>query len=435
MDEEVDVQEFVTMNELKLAYDVCLKNKKDKLSAIEVVNDSFTILSKLWYDLNYNQYKIGTSTAFVVDKPVYREVFAANFVDRIVHHLVVNELNPYFEQTFISSSFSCRDGKGALDGVMTADEYIKKCTNNYTLKDCYVLKMDIKSFFMTIDKEILLSLIKKVIKENYNDTKERKRRGNFYYRLCHQIVMHRPELDCIIKTPLWKWNNIEKGKSLVDTQGKTGMPIGNLTSQVFANVYLNELDHFVTETLGFEYYIRYVDDFLIVSNDKEKLKDSIEKIELFLSEKLHLKLHPRKRYLQHYTKGVKIIGGLIKKGRKYIGNRTVHNLRAKLIKDFNKPDENKVDDLVCSVNSYLGFMIHYCTFNIRKSLFEKGTILSKWEEVGLITHSEEYNKIINIKKQEEKKKKKRQARKKKRMREFSLKEIHLKDIKVSLADR
>lgn len=242
------------------AYEDCIKNKRNTSNAREFEIDYIEKVTRLCDDINDGTYEIGKSIAFVVTFPVYREVFAADFRDRIVHHLVIKELMPYFEKYFIKESFSCMEGKGVLYGVKTMFEYIKECTENYT-KDAWILKMDIKSFFMSINKQLLADMIDDFIVEYYeNDRKKEKLR-----ELCKQIVLHHPELNCEKRGDKSLWAKLDPNKSLFNVGYERGLPIGNLTSQILANFFLTKLDRFIKETLGFKYYGRYVDDFMIVS--------------------------------------------------------------------------------------------------------------------------------------------------------------------------
>ena len=315
------------------AYEDCIKNKRNTSNAREFEIDYIEKVTRLCDDINDGTYEIGKSIAFVVTFPVYREVFAADFMDRIVHHLVIKELMPYFEKYFIKESFSCMEGKGVLYGVKTMFEYIKECTENYT-KDAWILKMDIKSFFMSINKQLLADMIDNFIVEYYeNDRKKEKLR-----ELCKQIVLHHPELNCEKRGDQSLWTKLDPNKSLFNVGYERGLPIGNLTSQIFANFFLTKLDRFIKETLGFKYYGRYVDDFMIVSSDKEKLKSSVDKIIEFAQRELKLTIHSNKRYFQHYTKGVQFIGSVIKPNRIYVLNRTKGSLYYKLRNLFNNPD-------------------------------------------------------------------------------------------------
>lgn len=377
-----------TYNDIFVAYNDCIKNKSKTCNAIDFSIDKTKNLIELCDEINNNEYKIGKSIAFIVKYPVYREVFAANFRDRIVHHLVINELLPYFEKEFIDESFSCRKNKGVLFGIKTMNEKIKECTENYT-KDAWVLKMDIKSFFMSINKQILSENIDKFIVDKYpNNRKKEKLRW-----LCKLIIMHHPELNCEKRCDLSLWKKLPLGKSLFDVGESCGLPIGNLTSQIFANFYLNQLDKFIKYVLDFEYYGRYVDDFLIISTDKEKLLKSIKPIENFSKEKLKIVIHKNKRYLQHYSKGVKFIGGFLKPNRIYIINRTKGNLFYKIKNKFSNYSEKLKNDFMMCVNSYLGYMSKFSTYKIRKKLLNNSVLFNTWKK-HIIIDTKFYKKIL-----------------------------------------
>lgn len=380
----------IELAELFEAYFECRKNKRRTTNALAFEADYESNLIELWKEVNSGTYEPGRSIAFVVTEPVQREVFAADFRDRIIHHLIINKLNHLFEEQFIEDSYSCREGKGTLYGINRISEFIRNCSDNYT-KDCFILKMDIQSFFMSIDKKILFNELKKFVLTKY-DGKDKL----LIIELIEKVVFNSPENNCFIKGKKSDWIGLPASKSLFSVKKGKGLPIGNLTSQVFANFYLNFFDKYVKEECGIKYYGRYVDDFVIVHEDKNFLIKLKEKLKAFMMAKLALRIHPRKVYLQHYTKGVKFIGAVVKPNREYIGNRTKGNLYAK-ISAFNRELKNNpknaktiLNDLVPSINSYLGFMIHYKTFKIRKKLLEEK--LSKaWKKYVVV--DKDMNKI------------------------------------------
>lgn len=373
----------VELEELFQAYYDCRKNKRRTINALSFEVDFENNLIQLWRDINHHTYNPGRSIAFIVTKPVLREVFAADFRDRVVHHLLINKFNHIFEQKFINDSYSCREGKGTLYGVKQVAKFMRECSNNYT-RDCYVLKMDIKSFFMSIDKKILFQKVRELVAENYDGGDK-----ELMIELIHKVIFNNPEKNCHIKGKRSDWRGLPKSKSLFTSPPFKGLPIGNLTSQIFANYYMSAFDDYVTKDLGVKYYGRYVDDFVIVHPDKQFLIDIQPKLRAFMQEKLGLTLHPKKVYLQHYTKGVKFIGAVVKPYREYIANRTKGNLYEKIdkfnqdIKADYKAAGRQLDDVVSSINSYLGFMVHYKTFNIRKKMLEK-----KWSPL--------WNKYIKV---------------------------------------
>lgn len=373
-------------NDLYYAYIDCLRNKRGSTGAQDFAMNYERNLVKLCDEINNGTYEIGVSNAFVVKYPVLREVFAADFRDRIIHHLVITELLIDFENYFIKGTYSCMLERGSLLGASDLYKHIKKCTNGYT-KDAWILKMDIKSFFMSINKELLAKQLDRFIVDYYPNNKKKET----LRRLCWQIVMHHPEENCIRKGNIKLWDKLDSNKSLFNIGNERGMAIGNLTSQILANFFLTPLDKYINEELGFEYYARYVDDFAIVCDDKKKLLESVPLIVKFAKEKLDITIHPNKRYFQHYTKGVKFIGVVLKPGRAYITNRTKGNFYHKMMKEFSTPDKDKVDKLISVVNSYLGTMKHMKTYNIRKSIIEETKLMEKWGKY--IKINKEYTKI------------------------------------------
>ncbi|MCD8207097.1 MAG: RNA-directed DNA polymerase [Bacteroidales bacterium] len=359
--------------EVEKAFKDCIKNKKNTANAMKYSEYSVRNIMDLCDEINSMTYEIGPSITFIVKFPVYREVFAADFRDRVIHHLIMNELLPLFEETFIDDTYSCRKRRGVLYGVTMVDRQIRECTDNYK-KDAWVYKLDLKSFFMSIVKSILAENLDDFIRAKYTNPRKKER----LRVLCRQVVMHRPELLCERRGDKNAWKNLEKGKSLFEKDGDTGIPIGNLTSQIFANFYLHPLDIFIRETLGFRYYGRYVDDFVIISDDKEKLKKAIPEICKFCEETLKVRVHPRKRYMQHHTKGTPFTGAIIKKDRTYIINRTKGTLYYKIKKQFATYSEERLDKFLSVVNSYLGFMVHHDTYNIRKAILTDESIMKPW---------------------------------------------------------
>ena len=383
--------EYVSYDELYKAYQDCRKHKWKTKNAANFQMNLSSNLNYLYYELNTGKYKIGKSIAFIVDKPVKREVFAADFRDRIVHHLVINRLMETFEQVMINNSFSCRKGKGTLYGIKMLESEVKKITENYT-KDAYVLKCDLKSFFMTISKKLLYDKIEKLVMEEIypNDSFN----ADFINNLIKLIIFNNPQDDCIRKQKISKWKQLPKDKSLFNTPKTHGIPIGNLTSQIFANFFLKDFDYYIYNELNFKYYGRYVDDFYILFEDKQTLLEAIPKMKEKLKE-ININLHPNKIYIQNINKGVKFIGGIIKPNRTYIAKRTINNLKHFIYtthKKNNIHDINEYDVLkfISSFNSYFGFMKHHNTFNIRRKILKSNLMKPFMEKV----YYKNYNKII-----------------------------------------
>jgi RNA-directed DNA polymerase len=312
--------------ELFEAYFDCRRNKRNTLNALAFEKYFEHYLFQLKEEILNGSYQPGRSIAFIVNKPVKREIFAADFRDRVVHHWVINKLNPFFEKEFIFDSYACRTAKGTHFGIGRVNDFIRECSKNYT-SDCYILKLDIQGFFMHINKELLFGWLKEFIHEKYSAIDK-----ELVLELCCKIIFNDPTKNSVIKGSKQDWQWLPANKSLFQSPSGCGLPIGNLSSQVFANFYLNRFDHFIKNELGIQFYGRYVDDFVIVHPDKEYLKSLIPELAKYLLGSLGLTLHPKKIYLQHYSKGVQFLGTVIKPNRIYIARHTKGNFYAAIQK-------------------------------------------------------------------------------------------------------
>lgn len=372
----------IQLEELFEAYESCRSNKRSTTNALNFEIDYEKSLVELCDEINNGTYKPGKSIVFTVSKPVKREVFAAEFKDRIVHHLIINKLNPLFEKTFIYDSYACRIGKGTSFGIKRLDRFIRRCSQNYT-KDCYVLKLDIRGFFMHINRTILFDQLHYFIERLYSCPDK-----ELLIDLCRKIIDNDPTESCIIKGPKSGWDDLPSDKSLFHSPKDCGLPIGNLTSQIFANFFMNRFDHYMKQELELKYYGRYVDDFIVVHENKECLKELIPKIRGFLQEVLKLRLHPKKIYLQHYGKGVAFLGVFLKPNRIYVNHRTVENFRnaiarQNLVVKKDKPTRKEKQYFLSSINSYLGLMSPYKTYALRKRVLK--TLSQDWWKCASLT--------------------------------------------------
>ena len=367
----------IELADLFEAYADCRINKRNTMNALAFELDYEQNLVTLWEEINLRTYSPGRSIAFIVDKPVKREIFAADFTDRIVHHLVINKLNPLFEKIFIYDSYACRKNKGTHFGIQRVTRFIRQCTSNYT-QDAYVLKLDIQGFFMAINRRILWEKLRPFIEQKYQHQDQ-----ELILFLCHKILTNNPTKNCFIKGSRRSWDDLPPNKSLFYSATDCGLPIGNLTSQIFANFYLNAFDYFVKHDLGIRYYGRFVDDFIVVHENHDHLKSLIPILGDFLKTKLKLSLHPRKTYLQHYSKGVNFLGVIIKPNRIYTGKRTKGNFydaitKHNLIASKGKPSKEDQAAFLCSMNSYLGIMKHYDTYKLRRKMLKKHISIWWW---------------------------------------------------------
>jgi hypothetical protein len=188
------------------AYYECRRNKRRTHNAMRFELNQEEEVTSLYEELLTGNYQVGLSRAFIVFEPVQREIFAADFRDRVIHHYIIARLEPVFERLFIYDSYSCREGKGTHFGVSRIDGFIRSCSQNYT-RDCYVLKVDIQGFFMNIRKEILLEKVLFILKKQYKGFDK-----ELLSDLCKKVILHNPVPDCIVKGVERNWEGLPKNK-------------------------------------------------------------------------------------------------------------------------------------------------------------------------------------------------------------------------------
>lgn len=306
----------VLYQKLYKAYLSARRQKKNKKEVIRFHLDHSRHLYNLYQDIIHQQYTPQPSKVFIVRKPVDREIFAPTFRDRIVHHLIYHYLYERLDKRFIYDSYSCRVGRGTLFGTERAKKFLRQVSQSYT-RDAYVLKLDIQGYFMNIHRETLLQKVLEMADIDSLDLCQTEKKALRY--LIEVVIRNNVAENAERKSPAHLWKNIPASKSLFGTRPDCGLPIGALTSQLFSNVYLNDLDHQIKKRC--RYYGRYVDDLLLMDTDPNRLKDLTAYIGDEL-DKIGLALHPGKIYLQHYRKGFYFLGHYIKPYRSYISRRT-----------------------------------------------------------------------------------------------------------------
>jgi len=269
--EDIVYDDIISVENLLLAWEdfLCGKRKRKDVQKFQV-NLMDNIL-KLHSDLKHKIYVHGAYEAFNISDPKPRNIHKASVRDRLLHHSIYRVLYPAFDSNFISHSYSCRKSKGthkALDAFAT---FARKASRNHTVT-VWVLKCDIKKFFASIDHEILMSIFTQKM------------------------------LD---RDTLWLLSRVIES---FETASVKGLSLGNLTSQLFVNIYMNEFDQFMKHECGVKYYIRYADDFVILSLDKQYLENLLVQIQQFLEKKLLLQLHPHKVSISTFTSGVDFLG-------------------------------------------------------------------------------------------------------------------------------
>jgi retron-type reverse transcriptase len=321
--------------DLVQAYYDCRRNKRNSASARLFEKDMEINLLELHDDLIAGTYRPGRSICFVVTRPKAREVWAAAFRDRVVHHLLYNHVAPRFYASFIADSCACIPGRGTLYAAKRLESKIRSASENWS-KPIFYLKCDLANFFVAIDKAVLRKQLEARITEPW------------WLALATQILMHDPREDYETRSPAHLFNRVPQHKRLVAQPARLGLPIGNLSSQFFANVYLDALDQFAKHTLRAKHYIRYVDDFVFLHESPQQLNQWLAEVEAFLP-RLGAKLNPTKTILQPVDRGVDFVGHVIKPWRRSTRKRS-------LAQALKRTAEAPAEDLRETANSYFGLL-------------------------------------------------------------------------------
>ena len=305
-----------------------------------------------------NYYEPSSSISFVIFEPMIREIFAAPFVDRVVHHFLYRMQCGWWDRRFLPDSYSCREEKGTLYAIQRAQKMMQRVTNNYTEK-AYIIKLDIRGYFMSLPRYKLFQRVKWGLNRQFSPYRNLPS-AHELYKVClflwHQILFDDPVKKSRRRGPLDNWDVLPSEKSLYTRDYGLGIVIGNLTSQLVSNIYLDQLDRFIRFELGYKHYGRYVDDFFIMVEEKnyEKAKADIKLIDNFLTDKLQLTLHPKKRYAGSVYHGMPFLGARIYPHCLYPSNRLQQKFSYLLYKMKYSKDPIKNESLI----SYFGYFIH-----------------------------------------------------------------------------
>ena len=328
---------IISQENLILAWQKARKGKTKKKYVIEFEKDLELNLLELREELLKQEYFPKPLVTFILRDPKTRKISKSDFRDRIVHHAVVNVLEPIFDKTFIYDSCANRKGKGTTFALQRFELFRRKVTKNFKTES-FCLKADIKHYFQEVDLNILLDIIKKKIAD---------------------------------EKVLWLIGQI-LNNSTINLGGSElfrGMPLGNLTSQFFANVYLNELDYFVKHTLKVKYYIRYVDDFVVLYSSKDQLEKWKIEIDNFLRDKLYLELHPDKSKIISLSRGVDFVGFRNFYHFRLLRKRNIRQILTKIKRYKNKEiSKEKILECFQGWNAYAKWAN---TFILRKSIVKR----------------------------------------------------------------
>lgn len=323
-----------SLENLFLAYKKARKKKTGKLYVQEFEKDLLNNLLKLQYELQNKTYSPKPLITFTIREPKTRKISKSDFRDRIIHHALCNILEPIFDKTFIHDSYANRKGKGTLKAVERFDHFKRKVSRNNTRK-CFVFKADIKKYFDNVDHKTLLKILNKKV------------------------------VDADV---LWLVQRI-LGNHQADIKGR-GMPLGNLTSQFFANIYLNQLDRFVKHRLKAKYYIRYVDDFVILDSNKEKLSKYKEEINNFLKQNLKIEFHPDKSKIFQLGNSLTFLGFRIFCNHKLLKRSSIRKMKNKYktLKNFYNKKEFSYDKVYDFMEGWIAYAKNANTYKLRKNI-------------------------------------------------------------------
>lgn len=321
--------EKLTFEKLLEAEKRAKKGKENKKEILKYEVDLETNIMNLYNSLKDGTYKMGEYRVFTIYEPKERVIKSLPFNDRIVHQWYIEEfIKPYILKRFINDSYACIDKRGTHLAIKKLQKYIREN------KECYVLKCDIKKYFHSINKDILFSIMSKYIR--------------------NQKLL---ELTKVF---------------IYDTEEIKSIPIGNYTSQYFANIYLNELDYFVKQELKIKYYLRYMDDFVLLIKNKEEAKSVLDKIRTFLDLKLKLELNKKTCYYPSY-KGVNFCGYIVYNTHILIRKRSIKKIKRKINKWNILYSNDKLDyhKFILCFNSFKGHIKHANSYNLYNKLCEK----------------------------------------------------------------
>jgi RNA-directed DNA polymerase len=349
------------MELLVAAWEACRQHKRRSASAMAFEGHVEAHLCDLRDRLADRSYRPGRSICFVVTHPRPREVWAASFEDRVVHHLLYRHIGPRFESGFIANSAACIVGRGTAYAAERLEHDVRSVTRNWS-RPAWYLKADLANFFVSIDKKILLEQLLAKVDEP------------FWRWLAETVLMHDPRADYELRCSPALLQRVPAHKRLVNAPPDTGLPIGNLSSQFFANVYLNALDQFAKHRVKARYFGRYVDDFYLLHESPQWLNEALVSINEFLPRRLNVRLNPSKTVLQPVDRGIDFVGQVVKPWHRVTRPRTLQAALQRL-RTIN------AGELHVTGNSYLGIVrqashSHYEQAAIARVLLKRGHVVA-----------------------------------------------------------
>jgi len=326
---------IISLNNLFFAWREFKEGKLQKIDVRFFKSSLGKNLSEIHNKLKNKTWIPDEYVSFYIRDPKLRNIHKASVRDRVLNQAVFRILYKIFDKSFIFDSYSSRIGKGTHNAVYRLNDFIRKESNNYR-SNVFVLKCDVQKFFDSVSHDVLMKLIKNKVSE---------------------------------KNTLWLINKIIKSFKKYPNKG---IPLGNVTSQLFANIYLNELDQFMKHKLKVKYYVRYCDDFVILSKDEKYLRNLIKEIDCFLRENLKINLHPSKVTIKKANQGIDFLGYVSFYHYKVLRTKTKKRAFKKI-----KIRKNQLDKKIISsysfkqtLNSYLGILKHCKGLKVEKEILK-----------------------------------------------------------------
>ncbi|MGJ9460136.1 reverse transcriptase domain-containing protein [Oceanobacillus sp. CF4.6] len=351
-------EQIIDYENLWNAYLNARKGKRYRGEVLEFTHNVEENLIQLQNELIHKTYKIGRYREFYLHEPKKRLIMALPFRDRVVQWAIYQVINPLFDKQFIDDSFACREGKGVQKAADRVQYWSRKLERSH--KKPYYLKLDISKYFYRIDHDVLINILNRKINDK-----------DLMWLL---NIIIRSE-DTPFGVPLGD-HGFEKER--IDG---IGMPIGNLVSQLFANLYMNELDQYAKHEMKLHHYIRYMDDVVILHEDKKELHRIFEEIEAFLSYELKLQLN-NKTTIRPIKDGIEYVGYRIWPTHRKLSKKTVKKMKARLkyLKNSFARGEVNVDDVRSTLMSYLGLMKHANCYNLKNKILREFVLMRNTQD-------------------------------------------------------
>lgn len=343
-----------------IAYKEAIRGKRYHEEMLRFTRDLEANLKALIESVRDGTYRVGEYRQFYVTVPKTRLVMALGFKDRIVQWAIYRQLNPYIDKRFIKDSYGCRVDKGTLRAFKQLEGWFRAISRKPDYKNWYYLKLDVSKFFYRVDHEIMLAMLRELTDDE---------------RFIHlmDIIINNPEVPFGLPEGITA-HDCPPEDRLFDV----GMPIGNLSSQMMANLYLDPLDKFIKHELGFEYSMRYMDDTIICSNDLERLHEAQRLIDEFLQNVLHLRLN-QKSAIRRVSAGVEFVGYFITANGTRLRRSTTKRIKSVFRHFMKEYAEGHIsfDRILETTHSYFGMFKHTNSAYMRKWIEENVVFVRK----------------------------------------------------------